>query len=373
MKTQHWITVAVCFLVLLLFIAWTPTEQHSLGVQAAPLRAQSCQVFDSADVPIDIPDSPAAGIVSLLTVPEIGYINSITLTMSITHTYMSDLWVALSFPNACYTTVANQLPYNNGYYTYSFSESPGAVPQAAYTGSQTMLPHAPWNTVNMLAAGDWNLVIEDLSSSDHGHLASWSLTICSDTMMSTATPTVSESSTPLPVTVTATATHPSECLDQSGGVSTPAPTATPIPTAPPGSSPTNTRTPTATRTSTPTPTSTPTNTATRLPTRTPAPTRTPWPTPAGTPFCAYTFKADNRVNYAKIIFADEFDTCPGFPVSGTVILKDPGGIIIDVLEYNSGEASESYGYTVDSLSLGNPYGLQWCKPSPGYIPQLCQR
>ena len=102
-----------------------------------------------------IPDNDPTGIASVITAPDHGTLQSVSVTVDITHTYRGDLTIALVHGG---TTIT--LLQNDG----------GSTDDV----KQTFTP-ADFNAAD--AAGDWTLTVVDGAAQDVGTLNSWSVTL----------------------------------------------------------------------------------------------------------------------------------------------------------------------------------------------------
>ena len=113
-------------------------------------------VYSASDTPIDIPDSPAAGIASNINVPppDDG-VSSVRLNVNISHTYRGDLSITLSDPSGRDFIVRN----------------PDGDPAENLVIAGLFVP-----TQNVdVFGGIWTLKVRDTVGGDRGTLLSWSL------------------------------------------------------------------------------------------------------------------------------------------------------------------------------------------------------
>ncbi len=109
-----------------------------------------------------IPDDKPAGVTSVLTVPQVGRIERLTVSVDIEHTYIGDLRVSLNTPGGSTVVLHNRTgaSANNLIKSYT-SEDTSAL--EAILGEQ--------------AQGDWTIHIADLARRDVGTLRRWGLDI----------------------------------------------------------------------------------------------------------------------------------------------------------------------------------------------------
>jgi extracellular elastinolytic metalloproteinase len=109
---------------------------------------------------IAIPDFPAAGVDSVLTVSKGGHVTRLKITINIEHTYIGDLIVSLITPGGSEAVLHNRIGAGTHNLTRSYtSEDTSAL--EALDGEE--------------AKGNWVLKIVDLAGRDVGTLHSWSI------------------------------------------------------------------------------------------------------------------------------------------------------------------------------------------------------
>jgi subtilisin-like proprotein convertase family protein len=114
------------------------------------------KTFNAADVPKSIPDNNSTGVTSTLTLTDGYSIQSLSLSVNISHTYKGDLVVSLISPSGTEAVVSNR--------------EGGSADNIVATFDLT-------NFNGQDAVGDWKLKVVDLASQDTGTINSWSLTI----------------------------------------------------------------------------------------------------------------------------------------------------------------------------------------------------
>ena len=112
---------------------------------------------NATGLPLAIPDNNATGITSTLPVSGDGTVNSLSLSLNITHTFRGDLKVTLISPTGTQFVVANQT---------------GGSADNIIISNQAITAFA-----GQIVAGNWQLKVQDLAAADVGTLNSWSLTI----------------------------------------------------------------------------------------------------------------------------------------------------------------------------------------------------
>lgn len=110
----------------------------------------------------DIPDNDRVGISDTIPVSDTANLNSVTVSVKVTHTWRGDLEISLIAPNGDSVILHNRSgrSVDDVIETYTADGVPGLARIA--TGS---------------AAGNWTLQIRDLAAEDTGRLNDWSLTL----------------------------------------------------------------------------------------------------------------------------------------------------------------------------------------------------
>jgi subtilisin-like proprotein convertase family protein len=135
----------------------------------------------STDVPKSIPDGSLVGVTSTLAVTAgPTSIAKVTVALSITHTFDSDLSITLISPTGTSVLLSSWNGGSGNNYTSTvFDDAAGisiTVGAAPFTG--TYRPEAALSTLNgQNANGTWQLKVVDDASLDVGSLVSWSITV----------------------------------------------------------------------------------------------------------------------------------------------------------------------------------------------------
>jgi subtilisin-like proprotein convertase family protein len=163
-----------------------PKNISCSGSYSSPFRFQTgqtnCADFDSTNIPVNISPSGTPTINSTLNIPSGGTINSIRVTMDITHTWINDLRGILISPagtqinlftNPCVSDAIEDI-------SATFDDNGVAVICGNNPGiSGTVIPvQALAGLVGQSSTGTWTLRIRDMFNEDGGSLNSWSLNIC---------------------------------------------------------------------------------------------------------------------------------------------------------------------------------------------------
>ncbi|MBT8325586.1 MAG: proprotein convertase P-domain-containing protein, partial [Winogradskyella sp.] len=165
------------------------TEPISIGV------AVTCNNYDSGVVNVPIPDgndatgsNPGAPAFSTINVPDNVLIESFSLSVDISHTYIGDLLIQIQHPdvatNNAFVNVYLGECGNNTNINVTFEDGAPAIACASPT-TGTYAPSNPLSLFNGLSSqGDWTIAVVDYFSADTGTLNSWSMEICSTTPLS---------------------------------------------------------------------------------------------------------------------------------------------------------------------------------------------
>jgi subtilisin-like proprotein convertase family protein len=201
-KRLFWMLLTAAFLgVLFVFWILTGTPSGPRVTEAAPAQVgQTCRTYTSRDVPKTIPDNVVTYTLSKLDIPLSGRVQAISVTFTISHSFPSDLDIALCAPNGGDCILSdNDLTNTGGTYTVTFSSKPSRtwVDFAAgppYTGSFPAYGYSRRTMLDFLglrAAGTWYLAVRDNYAADMGSLRGWNLNLCTAAGTPTPTPTVS--------------------------------------------------------------------------------------------------------------------------------------------------------------------------------------
>ena len=141
----------------------------------------TCNSFNSADTPLNIPDNSFTGVASVINVPVPVQITDVNVTVNITHTWDSDLVLVLSSPSGTNIFLSYQNGADGDDYTNTVFDDAAATNiiagTAPFTG--TFQPEEALSVYNSeFANGDWYLSVFDLANQDVGTIDSWSIEIC---------------------------------------------------------------------------------------------------------------------------------------------------------------------------------------------------
>ncbi len=142
----------------------------------------TCDVFNSTDTPVGIPDNNGDGINSVLNIATTSLISDVNVTVNITHTWVNDLILTLTSPNGTSVLLSNR---NGAAATQNYTDTvfdqeatdPISSGSAPFTGS--FQPDGDLSVLyGEISFGDWTLNVSDNAFLDSGTIDSWSLEIC---------------------------------------------------------------------------------------------------------------------------------------------------------------------------------------------------
>ena len=186
-------------------IANTTTGDYTITVSASSFVANKsvdvvlknnctsvqCNSLDSDEnLNISIPDGTGANeygdaITSIITVPDLGSISSITANVDVTHSYIQDLIVVLYHPDqTTYAILWGRDCAGEDGFDVTFSDE-GSTISCANPTVGTYAPYEPLSIFEgMDSTGDWTLMIQDGYNDDVGVLNDWSIEICTEAPLS---------------------------------------------------------------------------------------------------------------------------------------------------------------------------------------------
>lgn len=151
----------------------------------------ACNILDPAvtysDTPgTAIPDNDPAGITAVINVPDSLIIADVNVDLTITHTFIDDLFVTLTHPDGAPTvTLWDRACGSEDDINVTFDDQGGALVCASPTVGDITPESAagtPLSAFNGLdSAGDWTLFVSDNVGADTGTLDAWGLEIASGT------------------------------------------------------------------------------------------------------------------------------------------------------------------------------------------------
>lgn len=146
-----------------------------------------CDVYDSTDTPLAIPDNDPAGVSSVINVTNSVTVNDVNVSVNITHTWDGDLTLTLLSPTGTSVELSSGNGGQDDNYTGTTFDDAGTNPitsgSAPFTG--TFQPEGSLASLNgESSVGNWTLMISDSANQDTGTLLDWSLEVCGELTLS---------------------------------------------------------------------------------------------------------------------------------------------------------------------------------------------
>ncbi|QDU19695.1 Calx-beta domain-containing protein [Urbifossiella limnaea] len=147
--------------------------------------------FASGAINLAIPDNNATGVTNTRTVSGVaGVVTRVTVTVSVTHPYISDLVIDLTGPTGTTVTLVSNRGGNGDNFTATVFDDAAATAigsgAAPFTGS--FRPETPLSALTGGSPnGGWSLRVRDLGPADLGTLANWTLTLTTGEQATTTT------------------------------------------------------------------------------------------------------------------------------------------------------------------------------------------
>ncbi len=144
---------------------------------------EACTDYVATDIPKNIPDNNLTGVISTLNITKSDVISSLTVSLDISHTYMSDLAVSLESPSGTVISlVENQCagPVNfNLNATFDDAGAPLICENSSPVIVGTVKPFASLNSFfGENSLGVWKLKVADNGAQDIGTINNWSINLC---------------------------------------------------------------------------------------------------------------------------------------------------------------------------------------------------
>lgn len=140
-----------------------------------------CEDFAATDVPVEIPSDTAITIAGYLTIADAFEIQSATVSMDISHTWVTDMAVTLISPAGTEINLFSHVCGAADDVAATFSDSGATLSCGAGTPviSGTFRPETPLSTLaGESSNGQWALQVYDEYPEDGGFINSWSLNLC---------------------------------------------------------------------------------------------------------------------------------------------------------------------------------------------------
>ena len=150
---------------------------------ARSFRTASVSCFNevATAIPVTISNGPPSFIESIITINTDVIINDVSLTIDLSHTWMSDVDMYLRSPEGTQITIVEDRCSNRNDMLATFTDdgSPINCTFSSPTISGIVLPVDMFSAFNGESSlGDWTLTIADDTTQDGGVLNNWSLDIC---------------------------------------------------------------------------------------------------------------------------------------------------------------------------------------------------
>ena len=167
-------------------------EQTTEAVLNNNCTSLQCTPFDSDEnLELAIPDATGSNdygesLQNTIEISDLGVINSLTVNVDITHTYIQDLQVALFHPDLeTYAILWQRSCDDQDTFEITFDDNGSEIDCTNLT-TATYLPFEDLSVFNgMESEGDWLIFIRDGYTGDIGVLNDWSIEICSEQTLST--------------------------------------------------------------------------------------------------------------------------------------------------------------------------------------------
>jgi subtilisin-like proprotein convertase family protein len=163
---------------------WRVRSSNPCGASENSAAASfTTQAFFCVTTPLNIPDSPAAGVTSDLIIPSGTAITDLNMSLVVTHTYVSDLRFALTHVDTGTVVTVIDRPGScsgDNINVLLDDEAAAAVETQCAAGTPTIngtfRPNSPLSAFDtQLRSGTWRLTATDLAGIDIGTVTSWCL------------------------------------------------------------------------------------------------------------------------------------------------------------------------------------------------------
>jgi len=147
--------------------------------------------YASGTINLAVPDNNATGVTNTRAVSGLaGVVTKVTVTVNVTHPYISDLVIDLTSPSGTTVTLVSNRGGNGDNFTNTVFDDAGATAigsgAAPFTG--TFRPESPLSALaGGTPNGSWSLRARDLGAADLGTLVNWTLTLTTGEQATTTT------------------------------------------------------------------------------------------------------------------------------------------------------------------------------------------
>ena len=144
---------------------------------------EACTDYVATDIPKNIPDNNLTGVVSALNITKSEVISTLTVSLDITHTYMSDLAVSLESPSGTIITLLdNQCDGPQNFNLNATFDDNGVELVCQNTSPVITGTVKPFTALNSFfgenSLGVWKLKVVDSGAQDIGIVNNWSINLC---------------------------------------------------------------------------------------------------------------------------------------------------------------------------------------------------
>ncbi len=140
-----------------------------------------CDIDNSADTPLNIPDNNTTGIASKINITKNKTITDVNVTVNITHPWIGDLTLSLISPNGTSVVLISSRTDEGGDYTNTTFDdgATGTINTGTAPYSGVFTPQGSLSDFNEEESyGEWVLKVVDAGPEDIGQIDNWSIEIC---------------------------------------------------------------------------------------------------------------------------------------------------------------------------------------------------
>lgn len=141
-----------------------------------------CDDFAATDVPVEIPSDSAITVAGYMTIADAFDIQSATVSLDISHTWVTDMAVKLISPSGTEVDLFTNVCGDADDVVATFTDSGATLNCSGGTPviSGTFRPETPLSALaGETSTGEWALQVYDEFAEDGGFINSWSLNLCS--------------------------------------------------------------------------------------------------------------------------------------------------------------------------------------------------
>ncbi len=145
----------------------------------------TCAIYDSTDIPKQIPDNNTGGIASIINVQDDFIVTDVNVTIDIDHTWIWDLQIYLKAPNGMEVLIydrscgSSSIQRKNMNATFDDDAASKVCNNTDPAISGLTKSENQLSTFNGVSSvGDWKIKVVDNASGDVGMLNNWSINLC---------------------------------------------------------------------------------------------------------------------------------------------------------------------------------------------------